>query len=591
MEVEVDPRLVSNILTQLRMRNAAECAFRGITTDYQALLKRSLELAVRNGQLEKEARELRAENSSLLADVESSTQAAATSQQAAAAEARAKELQEELTVTYKDKARVAEELVSAGRQLQIVRESNEAQAREAAELGQKLREARARAKELGEAVERERQATALATSELEARAADKSAAEARADRAEAEGRDLAQRLMEIKAKEVAAMDRVMAECEGMLANARQQERAAAADRAAAAAERAGAARVAASALTAAGTRRSLPTSALKGMAGLLDGTMGRREAPQALAVASVVPSEALRTVAAHDGGCFALAFERSGGRMASGGADKVVRVWDASAGIQQSELHGMPEMVTGLAFTSDARALVAAGSDAALRMWDLTSGRVRHTLTGHVAKVCSVDCSPMQPNQAVSGGTDRCIKVWDLARGFCQRSLVCHSSVNSVRVSLDGSMAVSGHFDGTLRFWDLRSARVANEVAGLHTQQITSVAIGLAAGVVLTCGKDNLLKLVDPRTFQVQRSLRAPGFSVGTVWCTACLGPDERHVAAGSSDGTVFIWEAERSGAVVRTLKDAGAASVLCTAWSPQGTPLVSSDKAGRVTFWQDRAA
>lgn len=49
--------------------------------------------------------------------------------QAAAAEARANELQEELTVTYKDKARVAEELVAAGRQLQIVRESNEAQAR------------------------------------------------------------------------------------------------------------------------------------------------------------------------------------------------------------------------------------------------------------------------------------------------------------------------------------------------------------------------------------------------------------------------------------------------------------------------------
>lgn len=49
--------------------------------------------------------------------------------QAAAAEARAKELQEELTATYKDKARVAEELVTAGRQLQIVRESNEAQAR------------------------------------------------------------------------------------------------------------------------------------------------------------------------------------------------------------------------------------------------------------------------------------------------------------------------------------------------------------------------------------------------------------------------------------------------------------------------------
>ncbi len=138
-----------------------------------------------------------------------------------------------------------------------------AQAREAAELGQKLREARARAKELGDAVERERQATALAASELEARAlaaalptlcphqqlplqwpdavpavqpwpclprssavfpatcclrppcrtvggaaqargADKDAAEARAARAEAESRDLAQRLMEMKGREARA---------------------------------------------------------------------------------------------------------------------------------------------------------------------------------------------------------------------------------------------------------------------------------------------------------------------------------------------------------------------------------------------------
>jgi len=59
-------------------------------------------------------------------------------------------------------------------------------------------------------------------------------------------------------------------------------------------------------------------------------------------------------------------------------------------GRSRTQLHGMPEMVTGLAFTCDARALIAAGADAALRMWDLTSGRVRHTLTGHVAKARSL---------------------------------------------------------------------------------------------------------------------------------------------------------------------------------------------------------
>ena len=75
-----------------------------------------------------------------------------------------------------------------------------------------------------------------------------------------------------------------------------------------------------------------------------------------------------------------------------------------------------------------------------------------------------------------------CAQVWDLGRGFCTNTLPCHSSVNAVRITVDSTMVVSGHFDGTLRFWDLRSARLANEVTGLHTQQITSVAVGLRTG-------------------------------------------------------------------------------------------------------------
>ena len=43
----MDPRLVSTVLQQLRTRNAAEGAFRGITADYQALLQQCMELVVR----------------------------------------------------------------------------------------------------------------------------------------------------------------------------------------------------------------------------------------------------------------------------------------------------------------------------------------------------------------------------------------------------------------------------------------------------------------------------------------------------------------------------------------------------------------
>ena len=94
-----------------------------------------------------------------------------------------------------------------------------------------------------------------------------------------------------------------------------------------------------------------------------------------------------------------------------------------------------------------------------------------------------MDCSPSDAHRAVSSGAERCIKVWDLARGFCLRNIMVMSLCNSVRLSFDGSVICSGHYDGTLRFWDMRSYKQANEVTGLHTQQICSLQLGRRTGI------------------------------------------------------------------------------------------------------------
>jgi WD40 repeat protein len=119
-----------------------------------------------------------------------------------------------------------------------------------------------------------------------------------------------------------------------------------------------------------------------------------------------------------------------------------------------------------------------------VQVWDLGRGLLhQHTalpLTSDrtMHKRLVAVCSKLRSHHDRS----LCAQVWDLGRGFCTNTLPCHSSVNAVRITVDSTMVVSGHFDGTLRFWDLRSARLANEVTGLHTQQITSVAVGLRTG-------------------------------------------------------------------------------------------------------------
>lgn len=78
---------------------------------------------------------------------------------------------------------------------------------------------------------------------------------------------------------------------------------------------------------------------------------------------------------------------RSGAQLASGGADKVIRLWDTHDGRMTGKLEGMVETVTDLAFLADSQSLMAAGSDFALRMFNLETSRVRHTFTGHTRTV------------------------------------------------------------------------------------------------------------------------------------------------------------------------------------------------------------
>lgn len=62
---------------------------------------------------------------------------------------------------------------------------------------------------------------------------------------------------------------------------------------------------------------------------------------------------------------------------------------------------------------------------------------------------------------------------------------------------------------------------------------------------------------------------------------------EARCVAHSQVDGGVLSAQTE-NGKLVRTLREHGSAQIVQAAcWSPQGTPLVSANKDGLVTFWQ----
>ncbi|KAL7428600.1 hypothetical protein ACHAXH_001719 [Discostella pseudostelligera] len=117
------------------------------------------------------------------------------------------------------------------------------------------------------------------------------------------------------------------------------------------------------------------------------------------------------------------------GRLASGGADGVVVLWDVIAETGLFRLLGHRGPVTGIAFfrpsvvgneSSDIDGLATSGSDGLVKVWDLNGQCCVQTLTGHRGSVGCLDCSILRPPGGSVGGDDEMIMgkaKWRLVTG------------------------------------------------------------------------------------------------------------------------------------------------------------------------------
>lgn len=82
-------------------------------------------------------------------------------------------------------------------------------------------------------------------------------------------------------------------------------------------------------------------------------------------------------------------------------------------------------------------------------------------------------------------------------------SLFSASSAYSVDISITDSTIASGHSDGGLRLWSIRDHKMIKEIKNLHDDVITSVNYSQDGNQILTNSRDNVLKLIDIKTFEV----------------------------------------------------------------------------------------
>lgn len=312
----------------------------------------------------------------------------------------------------------------------------------------------------------------------------------------------------------------------------------------------------------------------------------------------------LRTLEGHTG-VVEYACTTPDGRQAistGGWKDGTIRVWDletgrclrsieARIGADSKSLLTDPEpllpieAVLCIDGTPDGRRAITAfesellPSDYCPKVWDIETGTCLQVLSGHKNQVNSVALTP-DCRLAVSGGYDRSLRVWDHATGLCVQILEGHKApLMSVCLTPDGRRAASADSGGTLRVWNLETGSC------LHVLEGAAGSVSVTPdGRRAVSSSGNNVQVWDLETGSC-RQLETHTENVLSVSMT----PDGRRAVSASRDHTLRVWDLD-TGICKRVLGE-NSSGFNCVCVTPDGRLVVSASNDKTLQVWDLEAA
>lgn len=187
-------------------------------------------------------------------------------------------------------------------------------------------------------------------------------------------------------------------------------------------------------------------------------------------------------------------FSPDGRSLATGGDDRIVRIWDARTGLALLAAPGHHDTVRGLAYTPDGEAVLSVAADGLAILRDVRTGQTRECYDANSGPLWSVAISE-DGRWAALGGTGR-ITLWNLTDGQTATHRSDGGAITSLAFLPTGKMIASAGFNRPVTLWDCEGGvlRHSRELDG-HVSQVKGMALAPSGKVIAAGGGDGVLSV------------------------------------------------------------------------------------------------
>ena len=277
----------------------------------------------------------------------------------------------------------------------------------------------------------------------------------------------------------------------------------------------------------------------------------------------------------------AVAFSPDGTMLATASEDGTARLWDAATHRQiGAPMTADSRYMKGVAFSPDGKTLATASEDGTARLWDVaTRQQIGAPIRPGSSSVNAVAFSP-DGTMLATASDDGAARLWDVAthRQIGTPMTAGSSSVTAVAFSPDGTMLATASEDGAARLWDVATRQQIGAPMTAGSSSVTAVAFNPDGKTLATASEDHTTAwLWDVAT---QQQVEALSFSNSAVTAVA-FSPDGKTLATGSADyngeGTARLWDVTTHRQIGAPMT-AGSSFVVAVAFSPDGKILAASE-------------